>query len=959
MRSPLSDAGWLSRAGSSAASKARRPENHASLSIESLEVRRLLTVASPSDGDTALVALATAGGPTASPAFHAIPSNGPVASPNIGAAVAGPPAITPATIAENHQTTSGLVITPAAADVPVVANYLITGITHGLLFLNDGTTAVSNGTMITLAQGAAGLKFTPDTNFVGQASFTAQESSDATPADANGATGVAAITVTPAVLAGPPAVTAATAAGTHQTTSGLVITPAAADGSLVTNYLITSITHGSLFLNDGTTAVSNGTLITVAQGAAGLKFTPAASFVGQANFTVQESPDANAADASGTTATAAVTVNLNGPPSVIPAVIGENHQTTSGLVISAAAADGALVTNYLITNITHGTLFQTDGTTAISSGSMITVAQGTAGLKFTPDTNFVGQANFTIQESPDANAADASGTTATAAITVTPAVLVGPPAITPATIAENHQTTSGLVITPAAADAALVTNYLITSITHGSLFLNDGTTAVANGTMITLAQGAAGLKFTPATNFVGQGSFTVQQAPDAVVADASGITAVAAITVTPAMLTGPPAITPATTTGTQQTTSGLVITPAAADGTLVTNYLITNITHGSLFLNDGTTAVSNGSMITLAQGAAGLKFTPAASFVGQASFTVQQSPDATPADASGTTATGLVTVNLTGPPSVTSAVAGENHQTTSGLVILPSAAETAFVTNFQITNITGGTLFQHDGTTAINSGDFITLAQGAAGLKFTPTTGSTVTGTFTVQESTTANVGGLGGATATATIIVVPSFVIALYQDVLLRPFDDAGGVFYANQLVTGTAPETIAAAFWESAEHRGIEVDGYYQQFLHRPSDASGRAMWVNDLLDGQGEVAVMTGFIRSTEYQLLHPTTTQLVTALYNDVLHRAPDVVGMSGWVTMLTNQNLTQLQVIQSFMSSHERHQQLIDSFYSSYLQRPADFGELGWIALLDHGLVDDQFMAEAFLSSQEFIIKNPI
>jgi hypothetical protein len=959
MRSPLSEAKWLSRAPSSAARKARRPENHASLSIESLEVRRLLTATSLLSSDPALVTQAIAAGPTASPAFHAIPTNGPVASPNIGAALAGPPAITPATIAENHQTTSGLVITPAAADAPVVANYLITGITHGSLFLNDGTTAVSNGSMITLAQGVAGLKFTPATNFVGQASFTAQESSDATPADANGATAAAAITVTPAVLAGPPAVTAANAAGTHQTTSGLVITPAAADGSLVTNYLITNITHGSLFLNDGTTAVSNGTMITLAQGAAGLKFTAAASFVGQANFTVQQSPDANAADASGTTATAAVTVNLNGPPSVIPAVIGENHQTTAGLVITAAAADGALVTNYLITNITHGTLFQSDGTTAISSGSMITVAQGTAGLKFTPDTNFVGQANFTVQEAPDANPADASGTTATAAITVTPAVLAGPPAITPATIGENHQTTSGLVITPAAADAALVTNYLITNITHGSLFLNDGTTAVSNGTMITLAQGAAGLKFTPDTNFVGQASFTVQQSPDANVADASGTTAVAAVTVTPAVLTGPPAITPATTTGTQQTTSGLVITPAAADGTLVTNYLITNITHGSLFLNDGVTAISNGSMITLAQGAAGLKFTPAASFVGQASFTVQQSPDANAADASGTTATGLVTVNLTGPPSVTSAVAGENHQTTSGLVILPSATEAAFVTNFQITNITGGTLFQHDGTTAINSGDFITLAQGAAGLKFTPTTGSTVTGSFTVQESTTANVGGLGGATATATIIVVPSFVIALYQDVLLRPFDDAGGAYYANLLATGTAPETIAAAFWESAEHRGIEVDGYYQQFLHRPADASGRAMWVNDLLAGQGEVAVMTGFVSSLEYQQLHPTTTQFVTALYNDVLHRAPDVVGLSDWVTMLTNQNLTQLQVIQNFMSSHERHQQLIDSFYSSFLQRPADFGELGWISLLDHALVDDQFMAEAFLSSQEFIIKNPI
>jgi hypothetical protein len=686
-----------------------------------------------------------------SPDGTAANASGAIATATINVNLTGPPTITAASVTENVQTSSGLVISPASADATLVTNYLITGITNGTLFQSNGTTAIINGSMITVAQATAGLRFTPANNFVGQGSFTIQESPDATAAHASGATGVAAITVTPAVLTGPPAVTSATTTANLQTASGLVISPAAADGTLVTNYLITGITNGTLFQSNGTTAITNGSMITAAQATAGLRFTPANNFLGQGSFTVEESPDANPADASGATATASITVNLTGPPIVTAATTTANLQTASGLVISPASADGALATNFLIANITNGTLFQSNGTTAITNGSMITAAQATAGLKFTPANNFLGQGSFTVQESPDATPADASGAIATATITVN---LTGPPTITAATVTENVQTSSGLVISPATADATLVTNYLITGITNGTLFQSNGTTAIINGSMITVAQATAGLRFTPANNFVGQGSFTVQESPDATPAHASGATGMAAITVTPAVLTGPPTVTSATTTANLQTTSGLVISPASADGTLVTNYLITGITNGTLFQSNGTTAIVNGSMITLAQAAAGLRFTPANNFLGQGSFTVQESPDGTPADASGATATASITVNLTGPPIVTSATTTTNLQTTTGLVISPASADGALATNYLITGITNGTLFQSNGTTAIINGSTITAAQATAGLRFTPANNFVGQGSFTVQESPDATAADASGATATATITV-------------------------------------------------------------------------------------------------------------------------------------------------------------------------------------------------------------
>ena len=62
-------------------------------------------------------------------------------------------------------------------------------------------------------------------------------------------------------------------------------------------------------------------------------------------------------------------------------------------------------------------------------------------------------------------------------------------------------------------------------------------------------------------------------------------------------------------------------------------------------------------------------------------------------------------------PTVTNATTAENTQTTSGLVITPNAMDSGFVTDFQITNITGGTLYLNDGVTQVTDGELITVAQ--------------------------------------------------------------------------------------------------------------------------------------------------------------------------------------------------------------------------------------------------------
>ncbi|MEF2247338.1 chitobiase/beta-hexosaminidase C-terminal domain-containing protein [Paenibacillus sp. IITD108] len=71
-------------------------------------------------------------------------------------------------------------------------------------------------------------------------------------------------------------------------------------------------------------------------------------------------------------------------------------------------------------------------------------------------------------------------------------------------------------------------------------------------------------------------------------------------------------------------------------------------------------------------------------------------------------------------PAVTDAFTAENRQSASGLVITPDPADPVDVMYYKISAIVGGTLYKHDGTTQVTNGDFITVAEGGAGLKFTP-----------------------------------------------------------------------------------------------------------------------------------------------------------------------------------------------------------------------------------------------
>jgi Domain of unknown function (DUF4214) len=202
-------------------------------------------------------------------------------------------------------------------------------------------------------------------------------------------------------------------------------------------------------------------------------------------------------------------------------------------------------------------------------------------------------------------------------------------------------------------------------------------------------------------------------------------------------------------------------------------------------------------------------------------------------------------------------------------------------------------------------------------------------------------------------------FINAVYQDVLNRAPDQFGLSFYTKLLNSGAAPISVVTSIWQSAEHRGIEVDGFYKTFFHRTADPLGRQAWVNILLKGTSEESVMFDFLISPEYQRLNALSQPFVTALYHDVLGRAPDAPGLATFVSVLQNHTATPANVVQSFVNSHEVHLNEVNAFYTKFLQRAPDVaGQAFWAQQLDQAIENEQFVAETFLSSQEYINLHP-
>jgi len=114
------------------------------------------------------------------------------------------------------------------------------------------------------------------------------------------------------------------------------------------------------------------------------------------------------------------------------------------------------------------------------------------------------------------------------------------------------------------------------------------------------------------------------------------------------------------------------------------------------------------------------------------------------------------------------------------------------------------------------------------------------------------------------------------------------------------------AVAFDTTGTGTGGEVFRLYQAAFDRAPDVSGLGFWMNAMDTGTSLASVASGFVQSAEFQKLYgtnPTVDQLVNAMYENVLQRAPDASGLQFWETAMHN-GLTPAQLLVSFSDSAE-------------------------------------------------------
>ena len=146
--------------------------------------------------------------------------------------------------------------------------------------------------------------------------------------------------------------------------------------------------------------------------------------------------------------------------------------------------------------------------------------------------------------------------------------------------------------------------------------------------------------------------------------------------------------------------------------------------------------------------------------------------------------------------------------------------------------------------------------------------------------------------------------------------------------------------------------ISALYADVLGRAPDAAGLQFWLDQLGSGQSLRSVANGFLSSQEY------CTRVITDLYQQLLSRAPDASGLAFWVSSMQGGTSFQQIVLgfcdsAEYLSNNPPPDQFVESLYERLLGRASDTaGKQGWIAALQAG-GSTADVIDGFLRSQEY------
>ncbi|HEY2411242.1 MAG TPA: tandem-95 repeat protein [Pirellulaceae bacterium] len=585
-------------------------------------------------------------------------------------------------------------------------------------------------------------------------------------------------------------------------------------------FKITNIpSFAPLFLADGTTPVTVNETLSLTQ-LQGLTYKTIAGQVGAGvyTWTVQDNGGTANGGVDTLTENQVITVGVNDPPARTagnPVPINVNEDSANANAVSlgltgvtygpggAGDESGQTLTYKVITIPAFINVFKADGTTAVDANTTLTLSE-LQGLtyKTIANANGAGTLAWTVQDS--GGVANGGNDTLTETIAVAINAVNDVPARTAGTfstvnVAEDSANStavtlglSGLDYGPGGGsdEATQSLNYLVTSIPSTiTLFKADGTTPVTTSTTLTLAD-LQGLKYETVANAVGTGNLVWSIKDSGGTANGGIDTLAETLSVVVNAVNDAPVLTSTAPTSITADEDSVATTPASlgltglaygpgggADESQETlTYEITSIpSFINVFKADGTTAVAANATLTLAD-LQGLKYTTVADAngAGHLTWTVK--------DDGGTTGGGVDTLDQS--LSITINAINDAPQRTNGTANDITVSEDEFdatATPLGLDSLDYGpgggadeassqtltyviqsipplvNVFQSDGTTAVHSGDTLTLAElKALTYKTVPDANSSGDFSWIVKDDGGTANGGVDNLTESFTIHITP-----------------------------------------------------------------------------------------------------------------------------------------------------------------------------------------------------------
>ena len=226
------------------------------------------------------------------------------------------------------------------------------------------------------------------------------------------------------------------------------------------------------------------------------------------------------------------------------------------------------------------------------------------------------------------------------------------------------------------------------------------------------------------------------------------------------------------------------------------------------------------------------------------------------------------------------------------------------------------------------------------------------------------------------------AFVTRFYRLVLDREPDPQGLFTWVRDLnnLTLTGADLargfiLSEEFVNRNKNDGEYLTILYLAFFDRKPDTGGFNAWFDLLRTGMTREEVLNGFLFAQEFIELarkfrikpfpgakgprEQEITDFVTRFYELILGRAPDPVGLEGWVDDLLSLTRTGADIARGFINSKEfidrafGDEEYVRILYRAFFDRDADAAGLAeWLRQLNSGRTRDDIL-NGFLFSQEF------